>query len=455
MAGKTYSLKPKKVPIVRKKYRRIVTNIPVPESIPILKALRKYEPISMTGQPLVVWDRAVGCQVHDKWGNKWLDWSSGVLVTNAGHGRKEIVEAMVKQARKPMLHNYCFPSEIRARLAGRLVAVAPKKLGKIFILTTGSESTECAIKLMRTYGLKIGGKKKIGIVSFQNAFHGRTLGAQMIGGTPGLKEWIVNLDPTMKQVPFPDGYWNTDTSFDSFLKALKKQKMTPDRIAGVIFESYQGMGASFAPRAYIRALAEWAKKHRILITCDEVQAGFGRTGKFWAFEHYGIVPDLICCGKGITSGMPLSALIGRKELMDQYPPGSMTSTHTGNPICCAASLASLDIIAKEKLVQNAANVGKVMKKGFLDLQKKYPDIIGAVQGKGLVYGLHVVKRGKKEADYDTAFEIVLRCIEKGLLFFSPVGYSTIKVAPPLVITAEQALDGLSVLAEAFAEVVGY
>jgi len=454
MAGKTYSLTPRKVPSIRKKHRRIVTKIPVPQSIPILKKLRKYEPLSMTGQPLVIWDKARGCNVFDKWGNKWLDWSSGVLVTNAGHGRKEIVNAMIKQLRKPMLHNYCFPSEIRAQLAEKLVGLAPSPLKKVFILTTGAETTECAVKLMRTWGKSIGGNKKIGIVSFQNAFHGRTLGAQMIGGTPALKEWIVNLDPAMVQVPFPDGYWNEDTSFDTFLNALKKQRITPDRIAGVIFESYQGMGASFAPKKYIQQLARWARKNKILIACDEVQAGFGRSGKFWSFEHYGITPDLICCGKGITSAMPLSAVIGRTEIMDQYPPGSMTSTHTGNPVCCACALASLDIIKKENLVRHAAEVGKILHTGLKNLQKQYPDIIGAVQGKGLVAALHIVKPGVKKADYDKAFDIVLRCIEKGLLFFSPVGFSSIKIAPPLVITEEQILDGLSVLAEAFAECHG-
>ena len=455
MAGKSFALRPCKVPTVRTKHRKIVTQIPVPESIPILEELRKYEPLSMTGQPLVVWDKAKDCYVFDKWGNKWLDWSSGVLVANAGHGRKEITDAMVKQARKPMHHNYCFPSEMRAALAKRLVDAAPAKLQKAFILTTGSEATECAIKLMSTYGQSIGGKKKSVILSFTNAFHGRTLGAQMIGGMPKLKEWIVHLDPSFKQVPFPDGFWNEDTSFDSFLKAIKAQKINPNHVAGVIFESYQGMGASFAPKAYIQALAKWAKQHNILVTCDEVQAGFGRSGKFFSFEHYGITPDLICCGKGITSGMPLSAVIGRKDVMDQYPPGSMTSTHTGNPLCCAAALANLDLIKKEKLVQNAAKVGKVLEKGFLRLQAKYPEIIGSVQGKGMVYGLHVLKPGKgKVADYDTAFEIIKRCIEKGLLFFSPVGFSTIKVAPPLILTVEQAKDGLQVLEESFAEILG-
>ena len=203
MSGKTYSLTPKDVPPVDTKYRRIQTQIPVPESVPVIEQLRRYEPISMSGQPLVVWDRAEGCQVYDKWGNMWLDWSSGVLVTGAGHGRKEMVDAICAMAQKPLLHNYCFPTEIRAALAKKLVDMTPDGLDKAFILTTGAETTECALKLARTHGRGVGGDKKIGIVSFEGAFHGRTLGSQMIGGSPALKEWIVNVDPAMWQVPFP------------------------------------------------------------------------------------------------------------------------------------------------------------------------------------------------------------------------------------------------------------
>ena len=454
MAGKSFPLTPRNVPKVKTKNRCIRTAIPVPESLPILKDLRKYEPLSMTGQPLVVWDKAKGCHVYDKWGNMWLDWSSGVLVANAGHGRKEIVDAIIKQARKPMLHNYCFPSEIRAQLAKKLVEISPAKHKKAFLLTTGAESTECALKLMRTHGQAVGGKKKIGIVSFNRAFHGRSLGSQMIGGSPALKDWIVNLDKDMWQVPFPDGYWVEDRSFDLFLASLKKQKVTPSRIAGVIVETYQGGNASFAPKKYMKQLAAWCRKHKIVLTLDEVQAGFGRTGKLFGYENYGILPDLVCCGKGISSSMPISAVIGTKKLMDQYPPGSMTSTHTGNPLCAAASLASIDILLKEKLHDRAAKLGKVLLKKLKAIQKKYPSRVGDVQGLGLVYALHIVKPARKKiADPDFATDIVKRCVEKGLLFFSPVGDCCVKISPPLIISREQILEGCRVLDEAIGEAI--
>ena len=225
-------------------------------------------------------------------------------------------------------------------------------------------------------------------------------------------------------------------------------------MAGVILETYQGGGASFAPKRYMQQLARWCRQHHIVLTCDEVQAGFGRTGKLFGFEHYEIVPDLVCFGKGISSSMPISAVVGRKDLMDQYPAGSMTSTHTGNPICTVAALANLDIVMKEKLWQNAERMGKVMLKRLLGIQKKFPDRIGSVQGKGLVYALHVVKPGtKKQADYDVAFDVVRRCVEKGLLFFSPVGAASVKISPPLVINRAQVEEGCRVIEEAFAETV--
>ena len=278
MAGKLYSLEPRDVPPVDTPYRQIATKIPVPESIPVLKTLQANEPISMQGQPPVVWDRAEGFQVYDRWGNMWLDWSSGVLVTNAGHGRKEMLDAVAGQARHGLLHSYCFANEPRAKLVKKLAELAPEALNKVFLLTTGSETTENAVKLARTYGPTVGGSKKIGIVSFERAFHGRTLAAQMIGGIPPLKDWIVNLDPDMHVVPFPDGYRTTDTSFDLFLSTLEAKGVGPDRIAGVITETYQGGGADFAPPEYMQALEAWCREHDILLIMDEVQAGFGRTG---------------------------------------------------------------------------------------------------------------------------------------------------------------------------------
>jgi len=446
---------PRDVPPVETKYRRIQTPIPPPESLPVLQRLHRDEPQSMRGQPQVIWDRAEGFQVHDAWGNTWLDWSSGVLVANAGHGRPEVVEAICAQAKKTLLHNYCFPSEIRGLLAQRLAELAPDPLEKVFLLTTGSETTEVAIKLARTHGRSAGGDRKIGIVSHEGSFHGRTMGAQMIGGIPALKEWIVNLDPDMVQVPFPDGFRCPDTSFEFFLKALESKGFGPDRISGVVAETYQGGSASFMPKEYAQRLSAWCKEHDIVLIMDEVQAGFGRTGKMWGFEHYEIVPDIVCCGKGISSGLPLSAAIGRADLMDQYPPGSMTSTHTGNPICVAAALANLDLVVKEDLPGKAVAAGEVLHSGLCEIHEKFSERVGTVKGKGMVAGVHMVKPGGIEPDAGLASDIVRRCVEKGLLMFSPVGFegATVKIAPPLVTPDEAVAEGVEVLREAIEEAI--
>ena len=447
------AIAPKNVPHVKTRYRCIQTAIPAPGSIPILETLYRDEPQSMRGQPPIVWDHAEGFQVHDAWGNTWMDWSSGVLVANAGHGRPEIAAAICAQAKSELMHNYCFPSEIRARLAHKLAELAPRPLEKVFLLTTGAETTECAIKLARTYGRSLAGDRKIGLVSFEGSFHGRTLGAQMIGGIPALKEWIVNLDPDMVQVPFPDGFRCKDTSFDFFLKTLKQKGFGPDRIAGVISETYQGGSAAFWPEQYAKDMYAWCKEHDIVLIMDEVQAAFGRTGKMWGFEHYGWVPDIACCGKGITSGLPLSAVIGRADLMDQYPPGSMTSTHTGNPVCVAASLANLEIVVKEKLWEKAAKVGAVLHAGLEEIKGRHSDVCGAVMGKGMVAGVHMVKPGGIEPNTGLAAAVVDRCVEKGLLMFHPVGLqgATVKIAPPLVTPEEAVREGLEVLEEAIEE----
>jgi 4-aminobutyrate aminotransferase-like enzyme len=451
--GKAFGLEPKEVRPVDTKFRKITTKIPAPESLGVLQTLQRFEPVSMTGQPPIVWDRAEGVQVYDRYGNKWLDWSSGVVVANAGHGAAEIKEAIRHQVDKGLLHNYCFPSAERAELVKYLADITPAKLKKVFLLTTGSEATECAVKLARTYGQKVGGKKKIAIISFEAAFHGRTLGAQMIGGIPALKEWIVNLDPDMHQVPFPDGFRTEDTRFDLFVRILEDKGVRPSQVAGVILETYQGGGATFAPKDYIQALARWCREHDILLIFDEIQAGFGRTGTLFGFEHYGVVPDLICCGKGISSSLPLSAVIGRPDVMDLYGPAEMTSTHTGNPVCAVAALASLRKIVEGGLVENARTMGEVLLDGLERIRKRHSQIIGAVHGRGLVAGLHMVKRGSKDPDGDLAFSIVEKAFQKGLLMFAPVGFggATVKISPPLTITKEAVLDGLSALGEAIDE----
>jgi 4-aminobutyrate aminotransferase / (S)-3-amino-2-methylpropionate transaminase / 5-aminovalerate transaminase len=449
-----FSRIPQWVPKLSTRYRRIVTKLPVPESLPILGRIEKYEPRSLLGQPPVVWDRAEGFQVYDRYGNMWLDWSSGVLVANIGHANDAVKQAIIREVEKSLLFSYCFPSESRSLLAERLARLAPRGLDKVFFLTTGSEAAENAIKLARTYGQKFGGNKKIVIVTFELGFHGRTLGAQLAGGYPEAKSWIGHLDPAFVQVPFPDGFRCKNIDFDLFEASLAEQGIEPDEVAAVMMESYQGGGASFAPPAYVQALRAWCDAHRALLVFDEVQAGFGRSGKLFAFEHYGVDPDLICLGKGISGSLPLSAVLGRGEIMDLYGPGSMTSTHGGHSISCAAALANLEVLLEEECIDRAAAAGEFLYSGLREIAQRYSPHIGALHGKGMVYGLHIVEAGSEHPDGALAFQIVRRCFESGLLMFAPVGLggATVKICPPLIMTIEALAEGLQVLESAFAEV---
>jgi 4-aminobutyrate aminotransferase/(S)-3-amino-2-methylpropionate transaminase len=447
-----YDLTPKQLPRVETRYRRIVTDLPAPGSIATLERLYRFEPVAMRGQPPVVWDRAEGFQVYDASGNQWIDWSSGVLVSNAGHGRREIVDAITAQAQSKLLTNFNFPSEIRARLVEKLVSILPEPLKKVFLYTTGSETIECAIKLCRMHGVKAGGRAKHVIVSFDKSFHGRTLGAQQAGGIPALKEWIVNLDPGFVQVDFPDGFRTADSSFDLFERSLREKGIEAQNVAGVILETYQGGSAAFAPPEYMKSLRQWCTGHKALLVMDEVQAGFGRCGTLWGFENYGIVPDLACFGKGISGSMPLTAIAGRPDVMDLPTPLSMTSSHAGNPVCCAAALASIELVLNEKLAENARVVGAVLHDRLRALKSRYRQI-GSLDGRGLVAGVACVVPGTKEPDADLAWDVVRSAMEKGVLMFAPVGFgaATVKISPPLVITEDAIRDSVSALEEAFAE----
>jgi 4-aminobutyrate aminotransferase-like enzyme len=451
-----YDLTPVEVPKLETKYRCIKTKLPVPESLPIFASLAQSEPRSMAGQPPIVWDKAEGFTVSDRWGNRWIDWSSGVLITNAGHGREEIRAALREVIDHDLLATYVFVHERRARLAEMLRELSPEPAQyRVFLMSTGSEATENCIKLSKTYALEKHGPSKKYFVTFDYAFHGRTMGAQLAGGMERQKQWMVDRDPTFVQVPFPDGYKNEDTCFDLFLETLREKGVAPAHIAGVMTETYQGGGPDFLPVDYAQKLEAFCRAHDIVMCYDEVQAGFGRTGKMFGFEHYGVRPDLIACGKGISSSLPLSAVIGREDILGLYPPGSMTSTHSGSPLPVAAAIASLEIIKKERLVENAARLGEILVPELHRIRRKHPQVLGCVQGKGLVGGIQVVKPGTKTPDPDMALKINLACLYKGVLMFAPVGAGgeCIKIAPPLSITEDALRESLQVLEEAVDEVL--
>lgn len=453
-----YDLTPVAVKPVNTTYRTIRTALPVPESLPIFEELHHSEPRSMSGQPPVIWHRAEGSTIEDRWGNRWIDWSSGVLIANAGHGRPEIAAAVKEAIDRPLLATYVFPHEGRATLTRMLRELAPDPATyQAFLLSTGSEATENCIKLAKTYAMEKHGPQRRVIVSFANAFHGRTLGAQLAGGNPRLKRWIGCECAGFAQVPFPDGYKNPDTRFELFLESLERQGIRPEQIAGVMSESFQGCGPDFFPDEYARRLEAFCRQHDIVLIMDEVQAGFGRSGRMFSFEHYGITPDLIACGKGITSSLPLSAVLGRTDIMGLYPAGSMTSTHSASPLAVAAAIANLRIIADERLPERAERLGReILLPGLDAIQRKHSRVLGCLQGRGLVAGLQVVKPGTREPNSAFATAVNVACFHRGLLMFAPVGVAgeCLKVAPPLTIPEAALRESLAVFGEACDAILG-
>jgi len=402
----------------------------------------------MFGQVPIAIAKTYKIYVEDVDGNVFLDGTSGVLVTNIGHTTEVVTKAVEEQLRK-FHFTYCFPYEKRLELVEKLVEITPKNIDCVFLLSTGSETIEAAIKNARRYGIETSGPEKRVIISFKGAFHGRTMGAQMAGGIEPLKSWIGYQDPGLIQVDFPNCYhcWKGRDEYSNCVKDcidLVKQKFEEleGKIVGVLSETYQGRGPVFPPDGYYQGLAKLCKENDALLILDEVQAGFGRTGKLFCFEHYNVEPNMICVGKGITSSLPLSALLGESRVMNYFEPGSMTSTHGANPLCVAAALASINELLKDdmKIIRNAAETGKVLGDRLFKLKEKYEEV-GNVTGKGMVYGIEMVKdRETKEPYADLAFQTVLEAYRRGVLLFAPIGagHNIIKINPPLIMERDAA-----------------
>ncbi len=449
---------PVEIDKVDTKYRKICTALPVPESIPLFETLQKYEPRSMGMQVPVIWDKAEGFQVYDPYGNCWIDFTSGILVANCGHSHPHVKKALKDHIDNNPLHTYLFATEIRAKLVKKLVEITPANLTKAFLLSTGSESVEAALKLAKLYGLRKNPQKK-GIVSFTGCFHGRTMGSQMLSPSEEGKNWITTLDPEIYHIPFPrcgggECPWGNDkyvncgkVCFEKSLAQLQEKSVDLKSIAAVFIEGFQGYrGPIFWPNDFARAMRKWADENEILIVVDEIQSGFGRSGKLFTYMHYGIDVDIVCCGKGISSSLPLSAVLARADIMDIPGPGQMTSTHTGNPLCCAATLASIEVIENENLIEASAKKGKLVHDMFKKIQAKYPERINMITGRGLVHSLFFVKPGTNEHDIELENEVVLRSIQKGVMLFI-TNNGSVKICPPLSITEEALIDGIDVISE--------
>ncbi len=459
MAGASFSLTPRAVPAVHTKYRTIRTHIPVPETLGIFEKLERFESRSMHGALPVVWDRAEDFQVFDTAGNCWIDFTSTIFVANGGHSNAAVIRALKKQIDGRLLHTYTFASDIRARFIERLIELTPPYLEKAFLLSAGTEATECALKLMRMYGRSID-EKKLGVLSFRGCMHGRTLGAEMLKGDPVGSAWIGCRDPNIHHLPFPVPWDVPDPdSFDwgkrfrEDIDTLIAEGLDPDTLCGCMIESYQGWSALFLPNGYVRALSDFARKHDVLMTFDDIQGGFGRTGTLFAYEQYGVEPDMVCLGKALSGGLPLSAVLGRKEIMDIPDVGSMSSTHSANPLCCAAALANLEDMTARGLVSEAERKGNIMKSRLDDMKKRYPACISHIVARGMIAALVFVDPRTGGPASELATRVCERAMEKGVLVVH-TGRESIKLGPPLTIPDDALLEGLDAIEESLVEIIG-
>ncbi len=448
-----FNLTPRSVREVQTKHRCIKTKIPVPQSLELLEKIKKYESSNVMDQLPVIWDHAKDYQVFDSWGNAWIDFTSSIFVTNSGHGNSRIIERIKEQLDKPLLHSYSYPTPIRAEFLEKLISMVPPYLENASLFCAGEDASERAIKLARYYGLKFKPRKTI-IVGGDGNYHGKTMGAQMAGGQHDSKKWIGYLDPNMVHMPFPYP-WIVEKSgmsgselFLRDLKNLEEKGVNLKEIAAFFVESFQGWAAVFYPIDYIKAMRKWSKENQALLVFDEIQAGFGRTGKLFAYEHYDVVPDMVICGKAISSSLPLSAVLGSSEIIELDP--SYTSTHGGHPLVCASGLGNLEEFEKHDLVGMAKRKESIFLGEFERWKKKFPKRIGRILGKGMLFGVFITKENSDKLDINLTNQIAERAMEKGV-FSICTGRGTLKLGPPLTIPDDALSEGLQVYEECFEE----
>ncbi len=455
MAAYQFSRSPQSVPLVQTAHRTIQTPIPAPGTEQILATLDGYESRSMHGQFPLIWERAVDSSVFDIAGNRWIDFTSTIFVANVGHSNPRVTAAMQEMLQEPIYSCYAYPNRKRAEYLEKLISFAGKPFEKAFLLSAGTEATEAALKLMRMHGQKIG-KRRRGIICIEGNWHGRTMGAQMMSSNLAQREWIGFQDADIHHLPFPYPWVVEESDAGNFLQsaldrlASQGVDLTQD-VCGFMLESFQGWGAVFYPKAFVQAIERICKANNILLAFDEMQAGFGRTGRRFGFEHYEVTPDLIACGKGMGGGVPLSGVIGRAAVMDLPDIGNMSSTHSANPMVCAAGLAVIEELEQRNLVDEADRKGHLLFQGLAALQTRFPDRIGNLLGKGLIAA--VLFKDPQTGAPDGAFtsRVAERCMQKGLLVVH-TGRESIKIGPPLTIDDEALQEGIMVLGEAIAEV---
>lgn len=429
----------------------IRTKLPGPNARRIIaEDSRLISPSYTRGYPLVA-RKGHGAIVEDVDGNEFLDFSAGIAVTSTGHCHPEVVAAIQKQAAE-LLHmsgtDFYYPQ--MTELAARLSKIAPMPgPHRVHYGNSGAEAVEAALKLARYH------TKRQFVIAFYGAFHGRTMGALSLTCSKAQQRRRFSpLVPGVVHVPYPNLYRRpAGTDAEQYARdtaryiedTVFRTEVPPEECAAIVVEAFQGEGGYLpAPTVFMQELRRICDKHGILLVVDEVQSGMGRTGKWWAIEHSGVEPDIVCTAKGIASGLPLSAIITKASVMD-WVPGSHASTFGGNPVAIAAAMATLDVLEREGL-RNAREVGDHLMERIADWPKQLP-FVGDVRGRGLMIGIEFVADKKTKTPAAEARDhVVDLAFEKGLLVLG-CGPNTLRLSPPLIVSKAQADIALDILEE--------
>ena len=431
----------------------IRTQIPGPRSREILEREQKAVAHPLIVHEPVVADRARGSTITDVDGNTFVDFVGGVGVANVGHNHPRVVEAIAEQADRFLHTDFTVvPYESYVELAERLGALVPisgETRGAFF--NAGAEAVENAVKLSRLY------TKRQGVIAFDGAFHGRTwMALTLTSKTHPYKKGLGPFAPEVYRAAYPNGYRGPDAA--TALAALERMFVThvsPEHVAAIVFEPQQGEGGFLpAPPEFVEGLRRICDEHGIVLVADEVQTGFGRTGRMFAMEHFGVEPDLVTVAKSIAGGLPLSGVIGRADIMDDPHPGAIGGTFIGNPVALAAALAVLDVFEDEQLVDRAQLLGAALRARMLDWQGRWP-AIGDVRGMGAMLAIELVRDPvTKEPAPELAEAVIGEALQRGLLLLKAgVTGNCIRVLCPLTTTDAELDDGLRAWEEALAEVL--
>lgn len=430
----------------------VMTQRPGPQAQEVVRRdTQVLAPVSGRVYPFVI-ERGQGCEVWDVDGNRYLDFNAGIAVVSTGHSHPRIVKAVQDQAAK-FIHmaGTDFYNLAQVKLGEKLTSLMPPESNwRIFLGNSGTEAVEASIKLARyTTGRQ-------GIIAFFGAFHGRSYGSlSLTASKPRQRAGYFPLLSGVEHAYYPNPYRPplgsdpakvVDTCLDYIEKTLFETVMPPGEVAAIVAETIQGEGGYLVPpQDWFPRLRQLCDKHGILLILDEVQSGVGRTGKMWAFEHFGITPDIVASAKGLGSGLPIGACIARKELTDNWLPGAHGNTYGGNALAAVAAYETLALV-EEELMENAREVGAYLQQCLEQIATRSNNI-GIVRGKGLMIGVEFVQdKASKEPDHDGAENVMVEAFRRGLLLLT-CGKSTIRFCPPLVLTKQQVDEGLAIFEE--------